>query len=208
MVKGIAPQCCVLFDSVRDGGCSKYVCMRGDGCAHLLLVESKLTWTDEFASLLAAGSGLGSPERSCGVSDVMILCVETRQDGLQDFHLVHRQDQYSTEGREDDGLPCGQWLAYKEVDGEGEEEGAEQERRARVETSRSVTTQPCYQGGIYAFAPDPRGAPLCAWERTGRAAAGCWGGREHASEGGSGAVLCRMQLYRGPSPQNLVSAAT
>ncbi len=130
---------------------------------HLLLAESKLTWTDEFASLLAAGSGLGSPERSCGVSDVMILCVERRQDGREDFHLAHQQDQYTTEGREDDGLPCGQWLTYKEVEWEKRGEGAEQKRRARVETSRSVTvtTQRCYQGGIYVFAPDPR-VPRCA----------------------------------------------
>ncbi len=158
-VKVIAPQCCVLFSSVR----ARYVCMRGGGCAHLLLVESKLTWTDEFASLLAAGSGLGSPEKSCGVSDVMMLCVEKRQAGRQDFHLAHQQDQYTTKGREDDGLPCGQRLTYKKLEGEGKGKGAEQIRRARVETSRSVTvtTRMCYQGGIYVFAPDPR-APRCA----------------------------------------------
>ena len=84
MASGSASLSSVLFIAVRSA-----VSQDDKKTAYRLLIESTLTWTDEFPSL-AVGSGLDSPGTSRGEPRVMAASVGTSWKYLhQDSYPVH-----------------------------------------------------------------------------------------------------------------------
>jgi hypothetical protein len=141
-----------------------------------LLVESTLTWTDEFPSL-TVGSGLDSPGTSRGVPCVMAASVGTSWKDLhRDLYPVHMHN-----------VLC---MQVQEIQRTAMRPASHILKGCEREVRRKKVTRPLDQGEQQLRAKTRRSAPPeSPLVRLGRMTGlhGALSGREYAGKGGSGA---------------------